>query len=953
MEKIIIVFFGIISGLFFTPDAFAQFGSIEGTVTDKERQESLIGTNVIIDGTTIGTITNSEGYFLLSKLEPGEYDLRFSFVSYSPVIMEKIIVEPEKTVQLKIELEEAAVGLNDVVIKAVRRTNTENAVITDIRLSPMVSIGVSAQQISRTLDKDAAEVVRRIPGITIMDERFLIVRGLSQRYNNVWMNNTSAPGSESDVRAFSFDIIPSQMIENIMIYKSAGAEIPADFSGGFVKIMTKNMPEKNSFFFNYSSSFNQGTTFNKFYGQQGSKTDWLGMGYGFRKLPGDMPDHLNLYESASNQEIKDRITEVGRKLNNNWEATPEMAIPDQKILLGKTLRFNSGNMIIGNTTTLSYSNSRDYNKVSINEYSIYNYVDDKPSYVNQLSDDQYSASVKIGLMHNWSLILDKGSRLEFRNFFNQTGSTGTIMRSGRDWYNNGRFIKSGELKYMNRSVYSGQIAGTHPFINGKTRIDWTAGYSVSDKKEPDIKRYRYIRNEQDTTQYFLLFPDNADLSSVSRTWISLKEQTISASFNISHQLKLGNFSPELRSGFFMEDKNRDLNARNFGYSKGSPDSEFDMTTLPAGEIFRNENINLLNGIRLREVTSPSDSYDATSRQIAGYISLKLPVFPRLSIYPGIRLENSLQHLFSYKQGTATEVKADRDTINIFPSINSTFKINKNSLIRLAYGKSVNRPEFREIAPFYFVDFDLNAGIYGNPEIRQAYIHNYDIRYESYPREGELFNVGFFYKEFKDPIEQRILGNSPTQYSFSNVGSSFSFGIETEVRKSLDFIKGLENFLITGNMSFIKSQVRFNPGDLERTRPMEGQSPFIINTGVYYANERKGLDISLLYNVIGKRIVAVGRPSPNQWEDIPDIYEMPRHLLDFAFSKVIGKKYEIKGGIKNLLNEKAEYVQYVNAMVDMGSYTGGADSGLQKFNRKQVTKSYFPGRYITIGFSMKL
>ncbi len=242
-----------------------QSGSIEGIITDKKNQETLIGTNVVIDGTMKGTITDAKGYFQLTDLAPGIYKLRISYVSYAPVVLENIKVEPNKTVNLQIALEETAVGLADVTVKAVRRTNTENAIIVDIKNSPFVSIGVSAQQISKTLDKDAAEVVKRIPGITVMDDRFLIVRGLAQRYNSVWLNNSSTPSSEADVKAFSFDVVPSSLIDNIMIYKSPAAELPADFSGGFVKITTKSIPEKNGFFVNYSTSYNQGTRFNTFY----------------------------------------------------------------------------------------------------------------------------------------------------------------------------------------------------------------------------------------------------------------------------------------------------------------------------------------------------------------------------------------------------------------------------------------------------------------------------------------------------------------------------------------------------------------------------------------------------------------------------------------------------------------------------------------------------------------
>lgn len=930
-----------------------QNGSIEGVVTDKENSEALIGTTIQIDGTTIGTTTDIEGRFSLSNLKPGLYTLKVSYVSYTAKVIENVKVEPSGTSIVNIELESNLITLGDITVSAVRRTNTEIAMITDIKASQFVSTGISGQQISKTLDKDASEVVKRVPGITIMDNRFLVVRGLSQRYNNVWLNNAATPSAEADVRAFSFDIIPSPMIENIMIFKSPAAELPADFSGGFVKITTRNMPERNGLFLSYGTGFNETSTFNTFYKPAAGKTDWLGFDNGSRALPGDMPGHLNQYESATNPAIRDRITSLGRELNNNWEALPASAYPDQKLLIGFNRKLKIGNHTLGNAAALTYSLSNNSDEMLINDYSIYDFSIDEPSFLNQFTDKQYSNSARIALMNNTALFLGERNRIEFRNLFNQSGTSRYTTRSGREWYNNGRYIHSEEQRYLSRLVYTGQLAGEHNLKGENGRIEWILGYAVSNKKEPDTKRFRYIRDQVDTTKYMLLFSDQADLSSQSRMWIDLNENTFSASVNFTKEINLAGLKPEIRTGFYFENKDRSFNARNFGYAKGSLESVFGQTTLPVEKIFKAENINLSDGIKLMEVTALSDSYTASNNQIAGYFSARFPIGARLKLYSGIRVEKNRQALSSYKQGSSIKVDVDRDTINLFPSANLTFNFTEKSLVRLAYGMTVNRPEFREIAPFYYVDFELNAGIYGAPHIKQSYIHSFDIRYEFYPGSGETFNIGAFYKKFNNPIEQVILGNSPTQYSFENVKSAYSAGFEAEARKSLDFINGFENFLLVINSSLIRSKVQFEEGKLARNRPLEGQSPFIVNTGLFYQNDNKGLMISLLYNVIGKRIVAVGRPSPNEWEDIPDIYEMPRNVIDLTVSKMIGKKIEIKGGIKDLLNEKVNYVQTINAKVDMHNYGKGSVEGIKHFVRSQTTKSYYHGRYFSVGVSLKL
>lgn len=954
MNKFYIAFFtfGIFLA-FLTTRLSGQSGSIEGFIFDKSNSEALTGTTVVVDGTSLGTITDINGHFVFAGLKPGKYNLKVSYVSYASKIIENIIVEENKAASINIELEGNSVSLGDITVTAVRRTNTEISMITDIKASQYVSTGISGQQISKTLDKDASEVVKRVPGISIMDNRFLIVRGLSQRYNNVWLNNAATPGAEADVKAFSFDIIPSSMIENIMIFKSPAAELPADFSGGFVKIATKNLPEKNSAFFSYGTGINGNSTFRDFYKPVSGNTDWLGFDNGSRSLPGDMPGHLNEYEFATNPVVRDRISALGKELNNNWSAVPATAYPDQKFMAGLNRKFNLGNQTIGNVTAITYSSSNNSEEIHNTDYSIYDYSSDNPSYLNQFTDKQFANSARISIMNNTSLYPGKNTKIEFRNLYNQAGSSRYIQRTGREWYNNGRFIKSEELRYLSRSIYTGQLAGEHTIGEGTTKIDWIIGYASSNKKEPDTKRYRYLRDDSDPDKYMLLFSDQPDLSSQSRMWINLKENTLSALVNFTRQLDLGGLQPEIKAGLYFENKDRSFHARNFGYAKGSSESTFGQTYLPVSEIFRDENLNLTTGIKLSEVTALSDSYTAGNKQVAGFLSAKVPLGERINVYAGLRVEKNRQSLSSFKQASSVKVDVDRDTINLFPSANITYILSKSSLVRAAYGMTINRPEFREIAPFYYVDFEQNAGVYGAPDIKQAYIHNFDLRYELYPAPGETFNIGVFYKKFLNPIEQIILGNNPTQYSFENVESAYSMGIEAELRKSLDFIPGMKNITGVLNSSLIKSRVTFPEGSLSRNRPLEGQSPYIVNAGLYYLGDNNGLMVSLLYNIIGKRIVAVGRPSPNEWEDIPDIYELPRNVFDLTISKTLGKRFEIKGGVRDLLNEKAEYMQAINATVDMAAYTKGEKQGLKEFNRKQYTRIYYPGRYFSVSLTVKL
>lgn len=936
-----------------TAAGLAQTGSIEGVATDRRSKEVLPGVVVIVDGTNMGASADINGHFLITNVKEGNYRIRASYVSYLSLAIDDVKVEAGKTTKISVALTENTVTLEGVTVTGVKKTNTDVAMINVTRMSPLVSIAISGQQILRSQDRDASEVIRRLPGTTIIDDRFIVVRGLAQRYNTVWLNNTATPSSEADAKAFSFDVIPASMIENMVIIKSPAPEIPADFSGGFVKITTVNLPEKNSFFVSYGTGYAQGTTNEIFKTYQGKNSDWTGFGSEFRALPKDMPSHLNQYESATNPDILNKITDLGRELNKTWVPVTGNASPDQRFTFGFNKRINIGSQSFGNITSLTYSNTKNHDEILNNNFSIYDFKNDRSQYIDQFSDNQYTNSVKAGLLHNWSWSPANGQKIEFRNLFNEIGMNRVTERTGREFYNDGRYIRSTELRYLNRSIYSGQLAGEHSFSEGATKVDWVVGYSYSNKKEPDMKRYRYIRNNQDTTQYLLVFSDNPDLSSESQMWFNLNEKIITASVNFFRQLKIGNFKPELRSGIYYEDKYRDFSARNFGYAKASNQSTMGLTSLPANMVFTNENINLNDGIKLAEITSLSDSYTASNKLVAGYLAVRLPFTSGISLYTGLRIEKNVQRLSSYRQGTSTPVDVVRDTINLFPSANLAVNINSKNLIRAAYGLSVNRPEFRELAPFYFVDFDLNAGIYGNPFIKQAYIHNFDLRFEHYPSPNETFNLGIFYKHFSNPVEMVIMGNSPTQYTFENVKSAYSYGVETDVRKSLGFISGAENFSVILNAALIKSRVQFSQNELNRDRPLQGQSPYMINAGLFYYNDNNGLMVTLLYNVIGKRIVAAGRPSPNQWEDIPNIYEMPRNVLDLAVGKKISKRFEVKAGVKDIFNEQVRFIQAINTTVNMNEITGGSSDEVKQFRRNQITKSFQPGRYITIGITYKI
>lgn len=915
----------LLFGSFLALTAQAQTGVICGTVTDAKFKEPLIGATVSIEGTTIGAITDIDGNFRIEKVQPGKYALVASYVSYKTQNIKDVAVVAHQEAVVRIELSDADLQLQNVVVVAQRKLGTETAVLNTVRKSLPVVSGISAQQISKTQDSDAAEVLRRIPGITIVDDRFIVVRGLAQRYNNVWLNNATTPSSETDSRAFSFDVLPSSLIDNMMVYKSPSAELPADFSGGFVRLMTKNVPEGNTFNISYQLGFNTNATFRDFQLTKGHAIDYLGFGAGKRALPSGTPAHLNDVSTSE-------AAAFTRRVNTGWDISHFTALPEQKLTFTMNRLFNIGDWKIGNITNVNYSTGYDYYELKNNNYLSYDMTNDQSSYRYKYDDVQYKNTTKLGALFNWSF-LKGNTKYEFRNFFNQHGSSSLTQRQGTDYYSEEN-IRKWESLYTGRTTYAGQLAGEHRWNDDVDKVDWTAGYAYAAYNEPDRKVVKSMERKQDgELKYYVSDP--------TRYYQDLKDNSFSLATNYEHIFTVSDlFKPTLNAGVYGEYKKRNFDARRFVYNLlGNGYNRF--AEWDYSSIFSDENISA-DRIYMKESTNKSDSYTSDNLLGAGYVSAKLNYGEKLNANVGVRMEYYQLKLDGYESDGIKPVHLDQNSTEFFPSLNVAYSLTDKQQVRVAYGRSVNRPEFREVVPYVYYDFALDANITGNVDLKNAYTNSVDLRYEFYPSPGETVTIGGFYKYFVDPIEQTYReAGSGLQYTYHNADRAKAFGVEVDIKKHLDFI-GLKDLSFVFNGAYIHSKVYFPKGSFERDRAMQGQSPYLINTGLFYQNDTKGLSASVLYNRIGKRIETVGVPAQNPNDDIPDIYEMPRNSLDLSFSKKLGNYVELKAGVKDLLNSKIEYKQFLEL----------TDAAGAKREVEQLVRSYRPGVTVNVGVSVK-
>jgi TonB-dependent receptor len=346
---------------------------------------------------------------------------------------------------------------------------------------------------------------------------------------------------------------------------------------------------------------------------------------------------------------------------------------------------------------------------------------------------------------------------------------------------------------------------------------------------------------------------------------------------------------------------------------------------------------------LEEQTQNTDKYFGISALNAGYLMMDNKVGEKLRVIWGVRAEFFEQFLSS-RDLSLKRVRTNTEKWDVLPSLNVTYSVNPKNQVRIAASKTVARPEFREIAPFQFFDYEQIYGISGDTGLKRTSITNADLRYEFYPKSGEVISAGILYKKFKDPIELRMDPGSNGDrwlFGYTNAQDATLVGAEFEIRKGLDFIsEKLKNFMFLGNATILDSKVTVSTqqasgSKTDLDRPLYGQSPYLINAGFQYTDPK--WSATLLYNRIGPRLYLVGDPTGAGFYDI---YEKPRNLLDLQLArKVFAGRGEWKITVSDIFNNKF-------AFYDNPSEKAGYD--YDKGDR--INYSYKPGTTVTVGFT---
>lgn len=910
----------------FASALMAQAGKIVGKVINAGSGQALPNATLTLIEKAKATTADASGNFAFGKLEAGTYSIKCSYAGHETKTVEEIVVKNNDVTLVTISLDEKK---TDAVVVTGRRVKAAGETVASLLIvqknSANVMDGITAQQIKATPDRSTSDVLKRVSGASIQDDRFAIIRGLNDRYNAAYINGAPLPSTESDRKAFAFDIFPSSILDNLVIYKTATPDKSGEFAGGLIDITTKSILPKSFTTVSIGSAYNSLLTGKqRYYSEMKGKTDYLGLDDGKRGLPKGIPDVAAVKALAPAQ----RAELAKLFVNYKWGIKQTNTLPNFNFQVSKGFNIERKQKeFIGALFSINYSKNFTFSQGERNSYD-FDLTAPQGAQLNQKGnyiDSIYNEEVVVAALANVSVKINNRHSISWKNNLSINTDNKIVKRIGSPDYTADptTFVKDAVRWYTSNRIVSSQLGGEDFVGKIKTKINWLAAYSKVDREIPNLSRTSYVGTYPDVnSNLFANFSSGPPLlSSGSGTmFFSNSHESIkSLKLDITQPFKLMKSTDNfVKVGAGYQKRQRDFDSRILGFAPYNAGVAFDngLYLLPEDQIFLPGNLGKKadgkGGFLINDGTLSYSVYNASSALTHAYVMGDQRFFKKFRLIYGVRMESFNQKLNSFR---------DRDTITVntnirdfLPSINFVYALTGKMNIRLSYAQTINRPEFRELAPFIFYEFVSNYTYEGQETLQRAKVKNYDFRYEFFPGKAQLFSVSAFYKEFTNPIEIVTIPNTTSQTIFINAASAKAYGVEAEFRTLLSTLVGikkegalLSKFTLAANAAYIKSNVvlgplfGFSPEQLVTDRALQGQSPYLINGSLAYNDEKIGLTSTLSVNRIGDRILFGGT-----FRDA-DIYEKARTVLDFQVAKTLLKqKLELKITARDLLAQKISY-----------------------------------------------
>jgi CarboxypepD_reg-like domain/TonB dependent receptor-like, beta-barrel/TonB-dependent Receptor Plug Domain len=906
-----LIIYSILSIVFVTT-ANAQQGFLRGRVIDDEMGEGLIGTNIYVEGTTLGTVADFNGDYSL-PLPQGTYNIVFSSISYALITVSDVTIADGAVTSLEINMKPDTEQLQAVVVTAAVIKDSEAGLLAAQKRAINVVDGISSQTFKKVGDSDLSEAIKRVTGVSVEGGKYVYVRGLGDRYTKTTLNGMSIPGLDPDKNSVQIDIFPTAVLNNVMVYKTFSPNMYGDFTGGMVDIETKDFPDQKVSAISLGLSVTPGVQLNNnFILYQGSSTDWLGFDDGFRALPFDKFTVI-----PAESQIDPVLSQLTRSFN------PQMGVQKRRALPSGSLTYNTGNQInlgkytYGYNMVLNYQNTFEFfDNVQSN-----NLLKDPNSSVNELFKDEYRAGTLGRQTVNWSVLASGAFKFAKHNFSlsilrSQSGESVANRRLNQNFNQTGATLLEDILTYTQRSVTNGILIGKHEF--DRARLEWRGAANWSRVYDPDFRVTSISITDGDTTL------NVGDGAGINRFYRDLNERNYSFKVDLTIPYAANS---KLKFGTLGAYKTRDFEILNYlfrlrGVGKISSNPDW---------FLQDENIwttDSRKGTYLVGNFEPTNSYSAQQTIFSGYAMAELYVSTQFKTIFGVRAEQSTMYYTG--QTNSGNVVYDNektlDNLDILPSVNLVYAITGSSNLRASFNRTLARPSFKEKSIAQIFDPLTNRTFVGNIDLLQTNINNYDLRWELYMKPGEVVSVSGFYKSFRNHIELVSYPVDPDALKPRNATDSWVYGVELELKKNLGFIDpALQKFSLGSNISLIRSFVDMNTiyvdnsgaksekqlreenarddEVISNTRRMAGQAPFLVNAYANFYAPVIDFNINIAYNVQGETLAIVGSGV------VSDVYSVPFHSLSFNAYKGFGraKKSRITFGVNNLLNNVSAQV----------------------------------------------
>jgi outer membrane receptor protein involved in Fe transport len=846
-----------------SPPATVEFGSISGRVVARVTGAPLGGVSVFVEGLDSGATSDTLGRFKLSVPE-GRHTVWVIHDDFPTLTLKDLEVKANTDSSIDVELVAPTGAHDDWVIRARYVSGGVASILEERRTSATISDALGSEEIAKSPDSSASAATRRIVGASIVGGQYLFARGLGGRYTNVRLNGVPLPSTDPDLPGFQLDLFPAGLLSSLTITKTFSPDIPGDFAGGSLNVVTRAFPDKLKLTLSISSSYNTQTTGRRMPSYTGGNLDFLGIDSGARALPRAVPDQRIWSGSGLSPE---RLSEISGAFSNVWDVQGRTALPNLSLgaSVGDSIRGQAGRF--GYLLTLGYRHKFEHYSETITRVGLGALGADPPVVeLERLSREIGSREAQLGSLLTLSYEPQPRHRLSAVSLVTQTGEDRATVIHGFSEAE-GVEIRNTQLRFIERRLIFNQLTGEHEGLADALSIDWQLNLSRTLRSQPGTSDLLYAAGPSGRLEY------RPTSGSGERLYSDLRQADYGAGIDL--KIRLGG-SRVLKLGYLGRSGERDFSARRFGIQfEGTAQDR----ALPPEELFAPARAG--DTWLIDELTQPEDGFTAHEDLHAAFAMFEGELTQGLELVGGMRLEAFHQQIevaspFAL-EGRAAQPGADRSDLDYLPAAALILAPRPDMNIRAGYGATVARPLVRELAPFLNQDFVRRRYARGNPDLQRTFIHNLDVRWELFPTPTEVFAVSGFYKLFKDPIETVVLDQNGN-LSFENIEGASNYGAELEARVGLGLLSSaLRRFNALANLALIVSNVDLAPAQQRLAtrgkRPLAGQSPYVANLALGYEQEEVGVSAYVYYNVFGRRIGDVGRLG------LPDVYEEPFQALD--------------------------------------------------------------------------